>query len=139
MDIVIQKRRYSSNDVEIAIAGNVMTGVTRIDYKESQEVAPVDVIGNAEAAGYTVGKRRYSANVNILWDDYMAMQNALADTVLKMKPFSITVAYLQPGFYRKETLIGCIPTESARQVEGSSNNALEAQLSLFVIKVETSK
>lgn len=70
-DIVINGERFSGNNVEIAFLGRVVTGVTEIDYKESQDVSPVRVLGNRKPVGHIKGNYAAEGSITLLHDEVM--------------------------------------------------------------------
>ncbi len=136
MDIIIQNKRYSANDVEVALAGNVQTGVTKIDWKKGQSVEKQSAIGNSEAAGYTISGKNYSASVSMFQEDFDAWERGVGGDVLKAKPFPITITFLNPGAPAKKTLLGCIVIDTNNSVNGGSSDGLTVELTLFVIGVK---
>ncbi len=135
MDITINKERFSNNDVEVAIAGNIMNGVLEITHEKTQDIKPEYVIGNKKVAGYTKGKEAFKGSITILLEDYIAWEAGLGKSILAGQPFPITIAYLKPGFFWKKTLSGCIPLGDAQTIQSSSNDALAVKIDLFVIDI----
>lgn len=138
-DIVINGERFSGNNVEIAFLGRVVTGVTEIDYKESQDVSPVKVLGNRKPVGHITGNYGAEGSITLLHDEVMGLQVAGKGSVLNLPPFSITVSYIKNGLVLKETVKSVKFKESPKEAKAGSTDALVSKLTFWASEIETFK
>ncbi|MBI1228216.1 MAG: hypothetical protein GC192_23485 [Bacteroidetes bacterium] len=128
MDVVINQERFSPADVNVTFFGRIVPGVSQIDYKEAQDVEEVMVVGNRNAAGWTSGNFKYSGEIVLLEEEYLGLKLAAGGSILKLKPFPITITKVKDGLVLKETLVNVKFTESGTSVQGGSVSALQRRL-----------
>ena len=131
MDVVINGERFSSADVQVTMLGRVLTGLKSINWKGSQNVDPVYVVGNTESVGHTKGQRKYDGSVVFLTEEYEGLKLAAGGKVFNLAPFPIVIVKEKNGVVIKETLTGVVFTEFSNGAEGSNTNALETPLSFW--------
>jgi hypothetical protein len=139
MDTVINGERFSGSNVETSFLGRVVIGVTAINYKESQDVNEVKVLGNRKSVGYIRANYKVAGDITLLLDEVIGLQVAGKGSILNLAPFSITVSYIKAGLVIKETIKNVIFLESPKEANSGSADALSVKLSFWASEIEVFK
>jgi len=138
MDIFINEERFSANDVDIAMAGRVMTGVRRLNYNSTQEVTGVKVVGNRKDAGFVKGNHNSNGSITLLVEEVLGLQAtpAARGDLRRLPPQNVTVVMSKNGLIVKDTLKAVIFLENPRTFENGSTNPVDVEIPLYVGDVE---
>lgn len=105
---LIQGVRHSWASLEIRVAGNIILGLTELNY--SPTLDPAVVIGAGSLPiGHTVGRMEYEGDFSILLEEFNALQLQLGPNWMT-KPFDIIASYDESGSGLStivDTLGGC--------------------------------
>lgn len=126
-------------NVRIVALGATWVGVTKIDYKRTDTIEPVKVVGTTKAIGYTQGDEVYEGSIGLLTTIVNAIQAKLpkGKTLQDIPPFPITVSYVNDdGLQVCHVLYGCKFKENGRSAEGGSNSALVMESPLYIHDID---
>lgn len=88
---LINGQRHSWSSIEIRLNGNIVLGLTEINYSPTLEPGVVRGAG-ALPIGHTLGNAEYEGDFTILLDEFNALTTALGAAWMT-KPFDIVVSY----------------------------------------------
>ena len=121
---------HSWGDIVATIAGVPVTGITAIEYGESQ-----DVTNNYGAGRYPVsrskGRITPTAKITLYMDEVQAIQKkAINGRLQDIAPFDINVTYLpESGIVTTDVIRNCQFKENARKwKEGDTKQEVELEL-----------
>lgn len=126
-------------NVRVTALGATWIGVTKIDYKRTDTIEPVKVIGTSKVVGYTQGDEICEGTIGLLSTTINAIQAKLpkGKTLQDIPPFPITVSYVDSnGIQVCHVLYGCKFKENGRSAEAGSNSALSYDIPLFIHDID---
>lgn len=92
-NIVRNRKTYDSGDVTAFING-VPIYVTKITYSNEQEHQLNYSIGNNNATSWSTGKKTPSCSIGLSMQDSVELEKVAGGSLLDLKPFTITVQYV---------------------------------------------
>ncbi|WP_312399492.1 hypothetical protein [Chryseobacterium sp.] len=135
----INGRFENYGNVRITALGASFVGVTKIDYKRTDSIEPVKVVGTTKVVGYTQGDEICEGNIGLLSTTINAIQAKLpkGKTLQDIPPFPITVSYVDDtGIQVCHVLMGCKFKENGRSAEAGNNAALSQEIPLYVHDID---
>ncbi|MDR3046127.1 MAG: hypothetical protein LBU51_00750 [Bacteroidales bacterium] len=122
---------YSWSDIKTRIAGQLVIGITGLDYGQTRQVDNIYGMGsNPVARGY--GRNEATAKLTLLKDEVVALERAAeGHDITNIPPFDITVSYvpLNQSKIKTDIIKNCqFKGNSASWKEGDSSNAVELEL-----------
>lgn len=114
-------------------------GVTKIEYKRTDAIDPVKVVGTTKSVGYTQGDEVCEGSIGLLSETVDAIQAKLpkGKTLQDIPPFPITVSYVDDtGLQVCHVLYGCKFKENGRSAEAGSNSALVVESPLYIHDID---
>ncbi|TXI87164.1 MAG: hypothetical protein E6Q36_08000 [Chryseobacterium sp.] len=130
-------RNYGN--VRITALGATFMGVTKIEYKRTDAIDPVKVVGTTKSVGYTQGDEVCEGSIGLLSETVDAIQAKLpkGKTLQDIPPFPITVSYVDDtGLQVCHVLYGCKFKENGRSAEAGSNDALVVESPLYIHDID---
>jgi hypothetical protein len=129
--ININGERFSAGDVNIYMLGRLVTGITEINYAETQEVNPVRVLGSREPAGYTRENYNAEGSFTMLMGELVGLGIAANGKILDIAPFPITVVYVKNGLVVTDNIEGAVIKNNGRNSSGGSTDALSTPIEFW--------
>ncbi|KXX70780.1 hypothetical protein [Flammeovirga sp. SJP92] len=135
----INGKAYDSSDVNVAILGRPIIEVTEVSYNSEREHQLNYRLGSGKPSSYSEGKYSYSASITLLMSEVVGIENAMGGDkdITKIKPFPITVAYLNDDNDIVVDVITAKFQSQGREVDGEMG--LSKQFDLFVLNIEYNK
>lgn len=131
-DIIRNSKAYDSADVEVAING-VPINVKSLNYGNEQEHQLNHTLA-ADATSWSVGKKTPSASWTLMMADAVPLEIAAGGDLLKIKPFVITVEFINEyNIVVVDKIIAKFKSDG-REVTGDMG--LEKQYDLFALSVK---
>lgn len=109
---MFNSKEYEWSDINVAVAGRVVTGLRGVKYTAKQEKELLYGKGNKPMAIQT-GNKDYSGTLTLLQSEYEALKASSGGDVLNIS-FNIVVGYGNPSkgdAITTDSLIGCQITE----------------------------
>ncbi|MDR2009220.1 MAG: hypothetical protein LBQ22_01910 [Bacteroidales bacterium] len=121
----------------VTIGGQPVTGVTSIDYNDTQEVTDIKGLGNVtQGRGY--GPIEYSGSITLLRDDIETIrENSETGRLQDLPPFDIIIQFIRPGDVKIIThkLIDCqFKGDGMTIKQGDTKN--EQSIDLIIGKID---
>ncbi len=91
-NIIRNGKAYDSVDVKVQING-IPIEVTTLSYSNEQEHQLNHTLG-ADATSWSYGKKKPSAKMGLMMADVAPLEKASGGSLLKLKPFVITVEFV---------------------------------------------
>lgn len=134
MDVFINEERFSANDVEVAMAGRVLTGLRRLSYNGTQEVQGVKVVGNRKDAGFVAGNFNHEGSITLLVEEVLGLQatGAARGDIRRMPAIDITVVMVKGGVLIKDTLKAVKFLANPRVFENGNANPIDVEIPLYI-------
>lgn len=130
-EIIRNGKAYDSVDVKVQING-VPINVKSLSYGNEQEHQLNHTLG-ADATSWSMGKKTPSASVTLMMADSVPLEVAAGGSLLKVKPFTMTVEYVNEyNIIVVDKIIAKFQSEG-REVTGDMG--LEKQYDLFALNV----
>ena len=92
-NIVRNRKTYDSGDVTAFING-VPIYVTKITYSNEQEHQLNYSLGSNNATSWSTGKKTPSCSIGLSMQDSVELEKVAGGSLLDLKPFTITVQYV---------------------------------------------
>lgn len=109
---MFNSREYEWSDVNVAVAGRVVTGLRGIKYSSKQEKELLHAKGN-KPHGVQRGNKTYEGEITLLQSEYEALRKAAGGDILDIS-CNIIVSYGNPSkgdAITTDSLVGCEFTE----------------------------
>lgn len=130
-EIIRNGKAYDSVDVKTQING-VPINVKSLSYGTEQEHQLNHTLG-ADATSWSMGKKTPSASVTLMMADSVPLEVAAGGSLLKLKPFTMTVEFVNEyNIIVVDKIIAKFQSEG-REVTGDMG--LEKQFDLFALNV----
>jgi len=130
-EIIRNGKAYDSVDVKVQING-VPINVKSLSYGNEQEHQLNHTLG-ADATSWSMGKKTPSASVTLMMADSVPLEVAAGGSLLKVKPFTMTVEFVNEyNIIVVDKIIAKFQSEG-REVTGDMG--LEKQYDLFALNV----
>ena len=130
-DIIRNGKAYDSVDVKVYING-VPLEVKSLSYGNEQEHQLNHTLG-IEASSWSWGKKTPSATMTLMMADIVPLEVASGGDILKVKPFTITVEFVNEyNMIVVDQIIAKFKNDG-REITGDMG--LEKQYELFALKV----
>ncbi|RKE82007.1 hypothetical protein [Chryseobacterium sp. AG363] len=130
-EIIRNGKAYDSVDVKVQING-VPINVKSLSYGNEQEHQLNHTLG-AEATSWSMGNITPSASVTLMMADSVPLEVAAGGSLLKLKPFTMTVEFVNEyNIIVVDKIIAKFQSEG-REVTGDMG--LEKQFDLFALNV----
>lgn len=127
-------RNYTS--IRANVFGRTFVGLMSINYKRSDSIDPVEVVGSSKPVGYTQGKSKFEGSVTLLTEEVDAIQASINEpgkTLQDIAPFPISVNYVDDnGLQVSHTLLGCKFKDNMRSGDSGNNDALTVEIPLYI-------
>ncbi|PTT43728.1 hypothetical protein DBR28_00110 [Chryseobacterium sp. HMWF028] len=131
-EIIRNGKAYDSVDVKVQINA-VPINVKSLSYGNEQEHQLNHTLG-ADATSWSMGKKTPSASVTLMMADSVPLERAANGSLLKAKPFTITVEFVNEyNIIVVDKIIAKFQSEG-REVTGDMG--LEKQYDLFALAVD---
>ncbi|WP_051881895.1 hypothetical protein [Chryseobacterium soli] len=130
-------RNYGN--VRITAFGATFSGVGKIEYKRTDAIEPVKVVGTTKPIGYTQGDETYEGSISLISETVDALQAKLpkGKTLQDIPPFPITVSYVDDaGLQVCHVLYGCKFKENGRSAEAGNNGAIFVESPLYIHDID---
>lgn len=122
---LVNGQRHSWSSLEIRVAGNIILGLTELNYSPTLE--PGVVIGAGSLPiGMTVGRAEYEGDFSILLEEFNSLQLQLGPAWMT-KPFDIIASYDESGSGLStvvDTLGGCRITKVESSASADSTDPI---------------
>lgn len=128
-------REYEWSDVNIVVAGRLVTGIRGVSYTSSQEKEALYAKGNKPHA-IQRGNKSYSGNIRLLQSELEALELAAGGDALNAS-FNIVVAYGNPSrgdMVSTDLLKGCEITEIPKTLN-QNDKFMEVELPFIMLDV----
>ncbi|MBQ7899358.1 MAG: hypothetical protein IJ307_05845 [Bacteroidales bacterium] len=128
-------REYEWSDVNIVVAGRLVTGIRGVSYTSSQEKEALYAKGNKPHA-IQRGNKSYSGNIRLLQSELEALELAAGGDALNAS-FNIIVAYGNPSrgdMVSTDLLKGCEITEIPKTLN-QNDKFMEVELPFIMLDV----
>jgi hypothetical protein len=128
--------RHAWSSIEIRAAGNIIKGVTEINYAPSLEPGIVYAAG-AEPIGRTLGQSKYEGDMSILLEEFNDLVTALGDNWMTVS-FDVIVSHDASGSglsVIQDTLRGCRITEVENGSSATSTDATVRKCTLSIMRI----
>jgi hypothetical protein len=135
----INGRHRNYGNVRITALGATFLGVTKIDYKRTDAIETVKVVGSTKGIGFTQGDETYEGSIGLLSETVDAIQAKLpkGKTLQDIPPFPITISYVDEfGLQVCHVLYGCKFKENGRSAEAGNNGALVMESPLYIHDID---
>lgn len=130
-DIIRNNKAYDSADVKVQING-VPIEVTSLTYGNEQEHQLNHTLGE-DATSWSKGKKKPSASMGVMMHDISPLEMSAGGSLLKVKPFIITVEFVNEyNVIVVDKIIAKFKNEG-REVTGDMG--LKKEYELFAMKV----
>jgi hypothetical protein len=130
-EIIRNGKAYDSVDVKVQINA-VPINVKSLSYGNEQEHQLNHTLG-ADATSWSMGKKTPSASVTLMMADSVPLEVAAGGSLLKVKPFTMTVEFVNEyNIIVVDKIIAKFQSEG-REVTGDMG--LEKQYDLFALNV----
>ena len=126
-------------NVRITALGATFLGVTKIEYKRTDAIEPVKVVGTTKVVGYTQGDEICEGSIGLMSTTVNAIQAKLpkGKTLQDIPPFPITVSYVDDlGLQVCHVLYGCKFKENGRSAEAGNNAGLSVEIPLYIHDID---
>lgn len=131
-EIIRNSKAYDSADVKVQING-VPIEVKSVNYGNEQDHQLNHTLG-AEGTSWSVGKKTPSASMTLMMADIVPLEMASKGDILKIKPFVITVEFINEYNVLVVDKIIAKFKSDGRDVTGDMG--LEKQYDLFALSVK---
>lgn len=131
-DIIRNGKAYDSVDVKVQING-IPIEVKSITYGNEQEHQLNHTLG-IDASSWSWGKKTPTASMTLMMADLVPLERAAGGDLLKIKPFTITVEFVNDFNLIVVDKIIAKFQSNGREVTGDMG--LEKQFDLFALKVD---
>lgn len=91
---IINGTMYSYANIQIVFLGNVVQGVTKIEYKRTLKADAIYTTGQ-EVFGYGYGLYTYTASIEMLTETWKQISVASGGNPLSLLPFNISILFIQ--------------------------------------------
>ncbi len=135
----INGRYRNYGNVRITAFGANFIGVKKIEYKRTDSIDPVKVVGSTKSVGYTQGDEICEGSIELLSETVDALQAKLpkGKTLQDIPPFPITVSYVDDaGLQVCHVLYGCKFKVNGRSAESGNNDALTVESPLYIHDID---
>jgi len=137
-DVAINGLLYSWADVRVVLLGRDITGITAIDYSDSQTTKPVYGRGK-KRVGRVSGMYEASATLTLEMSEVEALNLSLAagTSIYDIPPFDVTVVYVNAD-QRLVThvLKQCVFTKQDRSSKSGEVKEIDVKLPLDVAEID---
>jgi hypothetical protein len=126
-------------NVRITALGATFLGVTKIEYKRTDAIEPVKVVGTTKVVGYTQGDEICEGSIGLMSTTVNAIQAKLpkGKTLQDIPPFPITVSYVDDlGLQVCHVLYGCKFKENGRSAEAGNTAGLSVEIPLYIHDID---
>ncbi|MGG7468683.1 hypothetical protein [Chryseobacterium arthrosphaerae] len=131
-DIIRNGKAYDSVDVKVQING-VPIDVKSISYGNEQEHQLNHTLG-IDATSWSWGKKTPTASMTLMMADVVPLERAAGGDLLKVKPFTVTVEFVND--YNLIIVDKIIAKFQSNGREVTGDMGLEKQFDLFALKVD---
>ncbi|AYZ12889.1 hypothetical protein V2E39_16875 [Chryseobacterium arthrosphaerae] len=131
-DIIRNGKAYDSVDVKVQING-VPIDVKSISYGNEQEHQLNHTLG-IDATSWSWGKKTPTASMTLMMADLVPLERAAGGDLLKVKPFTVTVEFVNE--YNLIIVDKIIAKFQSNGREVTGDMGLEKQFDLFALKVD---
>jgi hypothetical protein len=131
-DIIRNGKAYDSADVKVQLNG-IPIEVKSIEYGNEQEHQLNHTLG-IDATSWSWGKKTPSAGISLMMADLVPLERAAGGDILKIKPFTITVEFVNEYNVIIVDKIIAKFKNNGREVTGDMG--LEKKFDLFALKVD---
>lgn len=126
------KKAYDSADVDVFINGTPIN-VAEISYSTEQE-HQLNYTLKSDATSWSKGKKSYSGSMTLMMEDVATLEQAANGDLLSIKPFDITVTYVNEYNTIVTDLVTAKFQKQGREVTGDMG--LQMQYDLFVLGIK---
>lgn len=131
MDVFINDERFSASDVTVYWFGSIIVGVKKINWKTTQPIKGVKVLGNRKDAGFVVGPNDSTASITVLLEEYLGLKLSGGGSILKLPMAPLVIVINKPNGIIDTTTLKVKPTEEGWESDGGSPDALEMTIPLY--------
>ena len=138
--MIINGKRYSWSSIQLSLLGNLVMGITSINYMDEEEINGVKGASKYDI-GYTQENVTCSGSITLLREELDAIQKAAAvagiGRIQDIPAFAIPVSYADEN--------GIIHTDTLRSVKfkkrdgggsAGSTDALSSEIDLYIGKID---
>ena len=132
----INTKEYEWADVNVVVAGRMVTGIRGVSYKSSQEKEPLYGKGS-KPHSIQRGNKSYEGSVTLLQSELEALELACGGDALDAS-FNIVVSYGNPfkgDVITTDLLVGCEITEIPKSLN-QNDKFMEIELPLVMLDVK---
>lgn len=127
-------KSYGGADVTIAILGSIDYEVTKLEYEVKQSYTANYSIGSDMPTSYSQGKREFSCSLGLRMKSISAIEKAAGGDLLSIKPFPITVTYVNE---ENEIITDVITAKFASQGRSvGDDDDLKRDFEMFCTNIE---
>ncbi len=132
--IVRGGKTFDNGDVQIAMFGSIDYEVTKIAYGTSQAHTPNYALGSNKPSSYSKGKIENKCTLGLRFKSISQLEKAAGGSLLNVKPFKITVAFVDD---ENEMVVDVITAKFADQGRdvGDSDD-LKKEFELFCLDIQ---
>ena len=136
---MINRQEYAWEDIEVVIAGNLVTGIQAISYTSRKTHENVYGRG-AKPIAITRGKEEFEGSITLLQSEVEALQQSINEAgknITNIPPFNISVAYTPngEGDLVIDSLIGCRFSEITKS-HGTEEMNMVVELPLVIFDIQ---
>jgi hypothetical protein len=129
---LVNGKQYAWANVEIRLLGRTLTGVTAINYKETQEVEGVYGAGN-KMVGISYGNVANEGSITLQMEELQLLELvSVSGSILEIEPFDVVVQF-QASETKVDTHIlqSCVFLENGRDMS-QNDKSIEMEIPLFI-------
>ncbi len=94
--MAINGKKYSYENIQVALAGKPLAGCVAIEYDEEEDSSEVHVLGSRDPHAVISGKGKYTGKITLVMDEFDALQMSIekGKSVTQIASFEIVISRL---------------------------------------------
>jgi hypothetical protein len=129
--VLINGVSYAWRSIKMVIMGRLITSMTAIDYKESQDIEPNYGAGE-KPIGIGFGQVKFTGSIT-LYKEVIEDLKAIAPNgrLQELPPFTITVSFTSNGRTTTEKLLSCVMMDNGVDTK-AGDKSIPVKIPLFI-------
>lgn len=127
-------KTYDSGDVEVTLFGQNDFEVTAISYGSKQAHTANYSLGTNKATSYSMGKIENEGSITFRLPSLAKIQKAAGGDILRIKPFSVSVSFVNDDNELVTDVLTAKFTENKREANGDED--LKVECPLFILDID---
>ncbi len=130
--------KYTTENIQLVLAGKVVAGCTGIDYEETAESTPVHVLGQKDPFAVIKGRSEYQGTLMLIYDEYDAIQDSIPKgrSLVSITDFEILVTRLDANDILRTDKLKGVRFTSVKKSYKPNETAHEIELPISIREIE---